>query len=137
LKELLENRDLADLANTSEEEPLFSTTMVLLVGETGAMGTAEAEIVAEAAAALVEDIFISKKDTGFGFGKKLKENAHQSTLLKSSAAVPNIVMSFARSSTAWIKHALFHPYNASKRYRSVLGLLQVSQQRKKYSKTYV
>jgi hypothetical protein len=86
---------------------------------------------------LVEDIFYSKKDTGFGFGKKTKRKRASVNSLKSSAAVPNIVMSFARSSTAWIKHALFHHYNASKRYRSVLGLLQVSQRLKKYSKTYV
>jgi hypothetical protein len=57
---LLEKRDLADLADKSEDEPLFSTTMALFMGETGATGT-EAEIVAEAATALVEDIFISKK----------------------------------------------------------------------------
>jgi hypothetical protein len=141
----LEKRDLADLADTSEdEELLLSSTITLLVGEpgTGTLVTeivagieiiAEVETVAAVATALVEDIFI-QKGYWFGVWQKTKRKRASVNSLKSSAAVPNIVMSFARSSTAWIKHALFHLYNASKRYRSVLGLLQVSQRHKKYSR---
>jgi hypothetical protein len=71
---LLEKREAADLAEESEDK-LFSTTISLLgeeetaTGEAGTLGTTGAETEAEAAAALVEDIFIYNKNTGFGFGK--------------------------------------------------------------------
>jgi hypothetical protein len=101
---LLEKREAADLAEESEDK-LFSTIISLFgeeetaTGEAGTLGTTGAEIEA-AAAALVEDIFIYNKNTGFRFGKKTKRKRASVNLLKSSAAVPNIVMSFARSSTA-------------------------------------
>jgi hypothetical protein len=69
LKELLENQELAVLAEESEDK-LFSTTT--LVGEAGTVGTAETEAVAEAAAALVEDIFYFKKRYWVWFWQKTK-----------------------------------------------------------------